>query len=135
MYDNILIPIAPGDAASSSPAFDVARRLLRDGGTITAITVLEVPPAYVADYLSQSQSNDVQAKEKARLDAELSEVAGAEVRVLKGHPARAILDEAARIGADCIAITAQRSSAREFLLGSTAARVARRASCTVVVVR
>jgi nucleotide-binding universal stress UspA family protein len=60
---------------------------------------------------------------------------GATVLVKQGHSSNTILDEAEALGADCIVLGSHRPDYRDYLIGSTAARVVRHAQCTVVVER
>ena len=57
MFKHILLPIAPGDAERSIESVKLAKRILSDGGKISAVSVLEVPPAYIADYLVKPTRN------------------------------------------------------------------------------
>jgi universal stress protein F len=59
----------------------------------------------------------------------------AAVRVGSGPIYAAILDAAAAIDADLIVMASHRPAMRDFLLGANAARVARHARCSVLIVR
>lgn len=135
MYNNILVPIAPGDAKRSVEAMNIAKSNLADGGRISAVTVLEVPPAHIAEYFAGTDAQKAMDREEERMIKELNEIAETEVHVVHGHPARKILDEAERLNADCIVIASHRPGPSDFLIGSTALRVVRRAVCTVIVAR
>ena len=135
MFKHILVPIAPGDAERSIESVKLAKRILSDGGKISAVSVLEVPPAYIADYLGEADAKQVREREENRMKLELNAIAETEVHIVQGHPARQILDEAAKLKVDCIVIASHRPGPRDFLIGSTASRVVRRASCSVVVTR
>lgn len=135
MYKNILVPIAPDDIEHARPAIDKARELLDADGTLHVLTVLEVPPRYLAEYLPDRQANDVIAVELGRQKQQIQSIAGVNPIIVNGHPASKILEEARRLSIACIVITSHASGVREFLLGSTAARVARRAHCSVLIVR
>ena len=135
MYDNVLVPISPDELGQSENALKFARAILNFGGAIKVITVLEVPPAYVAHLLSKEETKKILSKEETRMTAELEALAVTSYKVLYGHPARAILDEADASKTDCIVIASQRPGPRHFFLGSTASRVVRRAKCSVHVLR
>lgn len=135
MYKNILIPVSPDAPANASPALDFARSILAEGGTLTTITALEVPPAYAAEYLTEEQAEKMNRTQEQRMRDGLSKFEGVKTRIVTGHPAQAILDEANAINADCIVISAQQPGPVSFLLGSVAARVVRRAGCSVHVLR
>lgn len=135
MYQNILLPIAPGDKIDGNRTFTAARALLTEGGTITVLTVLEAAPGFVEQYLSEGQSKSLYAKEAKRLIDEVSKIKGAKASVKNGHPARTILEESTRLKADCIVMSSHRPGPSDFFIGSTASRVVRRAQCSVHVVR
>ncbi len=135
MYQNILVPISPDEPAASAKAVDFARSILGDGGRLTVLTVLEVPPAYVADYLPETQADKVISEQEERLRSELERHSGIASKVVLGHAARTILDEAENLDCDCIVIASHRPGPRHFFLGSTASRVVRRALCSVHVMR
>ena len=135
MYDHILVPISPDEPALSAPAVEFAHRILSDGGRITVLSVLEVPPAYAADYLPEKQAESVAQDQEARLDEELKQYTDANPKVVFGHAARAILDEADEAKVDAIVVASHRPGPRHFFIGSTASRVVRRAQCSVHVIR
>ncbi|MEM9474260.1 MAG: universal stress protein [Pseudomonadota bacterium] len=135
MYTSILVPVAPDGIEHAGPAIDMARKLLSPGGLLHVLTVLEVPPRYLAEYLPDRQANDVIALELDRQRQQIEAVTQVTPIIVNGHPAGKILEEARRLSTDCIVIPAHASSVQEFLLGSTAARVARRAHCAVLIVR
>lgn len=135
MYKTILVPVSPDDIEHAAPAIEAARKLLDPKGTLHVLTVLEVPPRYLAEYLPDRQANEVIAQERDRQRQQIESLAKVNPIIVSGHPASKILDEAQRREADCIVITSHASGVRKFLLGSTAARVARRAHCAVLIVR
>src|SRR5699024_11850053 len=47
-YDKILVPVAPGHGEETTRALEVARALLSPDGTVSAVTVLEDLPRYMA---------------------------------------------------------------------------------------
>ncbi|HUF03439.1 MAG TPA: universal stress protein [Aridibacter sp.] len=59
------------------------------------------------------------------------------LEVRNGNPKQVVIEEASRVGADCIFIGANASAVKlgRFLIGSTSAAVAARADCPVEVVR
>ncbi|QQS42962.1 MAG: universal stress protein [Acidobacteriota bacterium] len=62
---------------------------------------------------------------------------GVTLEVRNGNPKQVVIEEAARVGADCVFIGANSSAVKlgRFLIGSTSAAVAARADCPVEVVR
>ena len=133
MYSNILIPVAIDHGETTQQALEVARALCSPGGTITALTVMEHIPAYVAAELPAGQIDRSHKMAHEALQAEMG--AGIECRVVTGHPGRTITDFADESGADCIVIASHQPGLQDYFLGSTAARVVRHAHCAVHVVR
>ncbi len=136
MYSNILVPVdlAHGEVVARIVA--VARHLAGADGAITLLTVIEPVPTYVAVEIPAGILEANRAAAKSRLDA-LAAREGLRARVVLRHGAAAteILDEAESMGADAIILGSHRPDYRDYLLGSTAARVVRHAACTVVVER
>ncbi|MEM1430432.1 MAG: universal stress protein [Pseudomonadota bacterium] len=135
MHKRILVPIAPEDIEHEVPAIALARSLLDHDGVLHVLTVLEVPPRYLTEYLPDRQANDVIAGEADRQAQQIARFAKVDPIIVTGHPASKILEEAQRLDVECIVIPSHASGMREFLLGSTAARIARRAPCSVLIVR
>jgi nucleotide-binding universal stress UspA family protein len=134
MYRNILVPVALDHERDVSTALAVARALVAEGGTVTALTVVEAVPSYI---LAEFPENLVERNRDAAAEALKAEVGGADVRTVAvtGHSARSILDYAEAHEVDCIVIASHRPGLQDFFLGSTAARVVRHATCSVHVVR
>jgi nucleotide-binding universal stress UspA family protein len=136
VYKAILVPIDVTQAEKGKVAIDVARVLGEEGARIMLINVVENIPAYVAAEIS----GDI--NEKAREDAHgvlenMVKAAGvkADVEVRSGSPATAILAAAEEEGADLIIVASHQPGLQDYLLGSTAGRVVRHATCSVLVVR
>jgi xylitol oxidase len=75
--------------------------------------------------------------DQAWLKARLKEIGGSGVEAITalGSPGSEILALAARLKADAIIVGSHKPGVSDYLIGSTAARVARHANCTVVVDR
>lgn len=135
MYKNILVPVALDHGPKTAEALEIARRLRAEGGVITALTVMEAIPPYVAQYLPQDQETNAHNEVHAALVAELGGIQDAEVDVVVGHAGRTILEYAEEQKMDLIVIASHRPGLQDYFLGSTAARVVRHAPCAVHVVR
>ena len=135
MYSNILVPIALEHDRDTAGAFEVARRLLAEGGNITALHVLEAIPAYATTYLPEDQLKHRAADAKTQLVSELGGVKDVKPVVITGHSGRTIVEYANKHDIDCIIIASHRPGLQDYLLGSTAARVVRHANCPVHVIR
>lgn len=134
MYSRILVPMAL-DHGYGSGAVEIARRLLAEGGSITALHVYEAPSGSVGSYLDESAVKEAFARAEATLQARVADMAGVTPMLAKGHSGRTILDVAARIRADLIIVGSHRPGLRDYFLGSTSARVVRHAPCAVHVLR
>jgi len=135
MYNHILIPVAPDHSGSAGKALEIARALLAEKGKITALTIIEDIPAYVASQIPDSQLDKTRSEIAEQLNADLGNEDGVTTRVIMGHSANTILEEATDLGADCIIISSHRPGLADYFLGSTAARVVRHAQCAVHVIR
>ena len=137
MYKNILVAIEPAHTAKHEHALAMARRLAEDvNAEITALTVIEPAPTYVAEATGLS---DLQAEAGERAIANLRNFVGprSEIKtvLLHGHAANQIIAHAAGHDIDCIVIASHKPGLADYLLGSTAARVVRHAPCSVHVMR
>lgn len=136
MYKAILVPIDVTQAEKGKVAIDVARVLGEEGARIMLINVVENIPAYVAAEIAGDINE--KAREDAHGDLEnMVKAAGvkADVEVRSGSPATAILAAAEEKGADLIIVASHQPGLQDYLLGSTAGRVVRHATCSVLVVR
>jgi len=135
MYKNILVPVAVDHGPHLEEVLAIARALRAEGGTITALTVAEAIPPYVAQYLPEGQDVTTRDAIRSELQGELQEVEDVDVRVVTGHAGMTIVDYARNHGVDCIVMHSHRPGLQDYFLGSTAARVVRHAPCSVHVVR
>ena len=134
MFNHILVPIVPGHGAEYEASMTAARNLLNEGGRISALSILEELPSYVGSYFPKDQMQ----KSIDIVTGELHEQFGAddvEIHVVAGHSTNSILSWQKKHKPDCIVVSSHRPGLSDLLLGSTAARVTRHASCSVVVIR
>jgi len=134
MYTSIIVPMAL-DHGISDFTLAIARKLLSDGGTITALHIHEAPQASVNAYLDKEVVREAFKATKARLEKRVADQADVTPVLLSGHVGRSITDYADKVGADCIVMGSHQPGLSDFLLGSTAARVVRHAHCAVHVHR
>lgn len=135
MYSNILVAIALDHAQGNSEAIDLARRLLKEGGKITALNVVEDVPSYVANQIPADLLSNRRTEAETELKSELGGVSDIACEVVTGHAGRTIVDYAAAKAHDCIIISSHRPGLQDYFLGSTAQRVVRHAKCAVHVLR
>ncbi len=136
MYKTVLIPIDLSHAEVGKAMIGAAKRIGGEGVQIILINVVEDIPAYVAaelpgGYLEKSTQSAQEALEEIANEANIQ----ASVEVRSGQVYRSILAAAEERNVDLIVIGSHRPGFQDFLLGSTAARVVRHATCTVLVVR
>jgi nucleotide-binding universal stress UspA family protein len=135
MYKHVLVPIAPDHGDGTQVALAVAHHLVAEGGTITALSVLEPVPMFIANELPEGQIERSRGDMLAALRDELREAEDVKPVVVTGHPGRAIVDFAQENGVDCIVVASHKPGLSDYFLGSTASRVVRHATCAVHVVR
>lgn len=141
MYKHILVPVDPDHGEVADRTVAIARRLLADPGRITVFSVIEPLPSYIAGYIREQSFEDrVRETRETTLAAlvalmDRAGVAGGEAFIEEGSPAPEILRIAAERKADAIVLGSHRPDFRDYLIGSTAARVVRHAQCTVIVER
>ena len=116
-------------------ALEMARRLRDEDGTIIALHVLEPVPGFASNYLPPDHESQIRTAAEAAIRERVGEPADAEVVVLSGYPGRTITEYAEEVGADCIIVGSHKPELQDYLLGSTAARVVRHATCSVHVLR
>jgi nucleotide-binding universal stress UspA family protein len=136
MYKRILVPVDLGHGAVAAHVLKVARWLAGETGQVTLLHVMDKPPVYVAAQVPQ----ELLDRHRAETRAALEKLAAGPDRVdrlllLEGNPATTILAQAEADEADAIVLGSHRPDYRDYLIGSTAARVVRHAGCTVVVER
>jgi nucleotide-binding universal stress UspA family protein len=135
MHAHILIPVALDHEPLVAPKIAVARRLLDGGGRITLLTVLEDVPGFVAEFVDMKPENHLTERVRARLEAAAGGAADVTTRVVKGKAGMRIAQYAREHDADLIIVGSHHPSAQDYFLGSTASRVARRAPCSVYILR
>lgn len=141
MFKSILVPIDLADTDHlAKPAISVAATLANTWkSTVRLLYVLPMTSATLAEYVP----TDFDAQQRQTSEEALAIVAresGIEpsrisIVVRQGGIYHEILEEAAAIRADLIAMTSHRPAMRTYLLGSNASHVVRYAKCSVLVVR
>jgi universal stress protein F len=140
MYKNILVPIDPAHGEVADKILTTAKALLDEGGQITVVSVIEPIPSYMEGYVFEEA---FQQRLQENRDAQYAELQAAMDRtgvtgkaiLHDGSPSPEILRIAKDMKADAIVIGSHRPDLRDYLIGSTAARVVRHAQCTVIVER
>lgn len=136
MYNSIVIAIALDPGMPHGDMLTRAAALLSPTGKLHMVHVLEEVPAYVAAELP----HDILTSRRAEALVELRDLATASgvlarPDVRQGNAASCILDAARDHDADLIMVASHRPDLRDYFIGSTAARVVRRAQCSVLINR
>ena len=134
MYNKIIVALGL-DHGHGSRAMETARRLKSSGGKIYAVHVVEPVPGFASYYLPPDHEQEVQKTVKAEIAERVGDQDDAEVVILSGAPGRTLTEFAESVDADCIIVGSHKPDLQDYLLGSTAARVVRHASCSVHVIR
>lgn len=135
MYANILIPVALDHEALVPEKLALARRLAAPGAQITLLTVLESIPGFVAEFVTVQSENHLEAAIRGKLEAVAGDAGDVACAVVRGKPGVEITRFAEARQCDMIVIGSHRPGLQDYFLGSTAARVVRRAHCSVIVLR
>ncbi|MEM1430830.1 MAG: universal stress protein [Pseudomonadota bacterium] len=135
MHTHILIPVALDHEDMVPKKLEVARRMLADGGRITLLTVLENVPGFVAEFVDLKPENHLSAHITEKLGAISAGAADISTAVVKGKAGVEIAAYAQENGVDMIIVGSHHPTATDYFLGSTASRVARRAPCSVYILR
>ena len=137
MYTHALVPIDLAHAENAGDMIKAASAMLDDSGKITLLYMMPDIPAMVETYLPDGTTAEARTQAKEELDAIADRGNGpsidTEVRV--GNPAYGILEAAEADKCDLIVIASHQPELADYLLGSTAAKVVRHATCSVHVMR
>ncbi|MEM6887556.1 MAG: universal stress protein [Pseudomonadota bacterium] len=134
MYKKILVPMAL-DHGIAEETVKIARTLLASDGEIVALHVHEAPNSSATAFIDEDVIHAAVDRARRKLDVRAKELGDLPHVLLTGHAARTIADYAGREGFDCIVMGSHKPGLSDYLLGSTAARVARHAACAVHIVR
>jgi universal stress protein F len=136
MYRKIVVPVEMGQLDKGEKILRKAMALLDEGGSLVLLNVAENIPGYLTIDLPANFIEQTVADSEERLKALAQSVgAPAEIMVRVGSPAREIMAVADEVGADLVIIASHRPNFSNYLLGSTADRVVRHATCSVLVDR
>ena len=140
MFKNLLVAVDLEDDTHIDDLLRVASDIANaQGAKAHLLHVIGAAPAVVSQFLPESYEKMAAEKIEKELAAlapkiDLAEGATA-VSVRFGDVYQEILAHAANIGADLIIVASHKPNVSDYLLGTTAARVVRHATCSVFVVR
>jgi universal stress protein F len=139
VFKTILVPVDLYAEGVAAQQLAVAKRFAEaDNGKIIVLYVVPGIPGYAQSELPSGTHESVLSEAKKKLDAVAQSAGlsgGAELVMLEGKPARAILDHANETQADLIVMASHDPNLTDYLLGSTAARVVHHAHCSMFIVR
>lgn len=135
MHKHILIPVALDHEPTVGAKLEIARRNLAEGGKITLLTVLEDVPGFVAEFVDMKPAVNLTEKVRARLRQVAGDDPAIDCQAIRGRSGMAITEFAQDNAVDLIVVASHRPGLQDYFLGSTAARVTRRAPCSVFVYR
>ena len=136
MYKSILIPVDLANVEKVSSLVDHASVYNSSNSRIILLNVVEDIPSWAAVELPRGIiDKSVQSSlEKLKALAASSSIE-VEVDVRVGHPYKTILEVAEEKSAELIIVASHQPDLQNYLIGSTAAKVVRHATCSVLVVR
>ncbi len=109
------------------------------GAQVHLLNVIGAAPAVVSQFLPENYEKMVSEKiekDLAVLAAKVDLAEGAAASSVRfGGVYQEILAHAKKIGADLIIVASHKPNVGDYLLGTTAARIVRHASCSTLVVR
>ncbi|MDD7970302.1 universal stress protein [Roseinatronobacter alkalisoli] len=137
MYGRIIVAVDLEHIDQAKALFKRAQSLLDAGGEIRLVHVLEELPGFIAAELP----HDVETRRKAEAMVELKALTdpASGLRVVPdlrhGAASGQIMKAAEDSNADLIMIASHKPGLRDYFIGSTAARVVRHATCSVLIQR
>lgn len=134
MYKKIIVALGLSHGHGVT-ALEMARCLKAEDGEILAVHVIEPVPGFASYYLPQDHEESVRDEALNGIAERIGDKKDAKPVVLSGHPGSTLIEYAETIGADCIIVGSHKPDMQDYLLGSTAARVARHAPCAVHILR
>lgn len=135
MYSSILIPVALDHETLIAPKIARAREMLSPGGTITLLTVLENVSGFVAEFVTVKSENHLSDAIRGKLESVADGADDITCEVITGKPGVEIARYAEAKSIELIIIGSIAPGATDYVLGSTTARVVRKAKCSVLIVR
>ena len=135
MYKNVLVAVSLDADRDANTAMDAAQCLSGSDGQITLLHVVEHLPQYSESLLPEGHFEVAKKTITEKLQPMIESVENDSLEIVEGHSGRTVVDFAGSHDVDCIVIASHRPGLQDYLLGSTAARVVRHATCAVHVVR
>ncbi|MGI9352437.1 MAG: universal stress protein [Rhizobiaceae bacterium] len=136
MYKNILVPLDPGHLDEAEETLKIAEHLKAGDGKITLVSIVEEIPGYVASQIPAEFLDNAEKSAVTNLKLLVQRRnMDADVLVKTGHAAATIKSVQKELDSDLIIISSHKPNNLDYLMGSTASKVVRRAQCPVFVLR
>jgi len=141
MYKSILVPVDLGHVNASRRAMKTAGELAKlwqaDLHVLAVLPDFGMPVvgSYFPEGFEQKALQEMKQKLADFTNANLVEGVSAQAHAAHGTIYEEILRATETLKADLVVISAHRPELKDYLLGPNAARVARHANCSVMVVR
>ncbi len=140
MFNNILVAVDLEHDTHIDDLLRVASDIANAyGAKVHLLHVIGAAPAVVSQFLPENyeaMASDKIEKDLAVLAAKVDLAEGAAASSVRfGGVYQEILAHATKIGADLIIVASHKPNVGDYLLGTTAARIVRHASCSTLVVR
>ena len=136
MYKKILVPLDPSHMEKANATLDLAEHLKADDGQLILLSVVEEIPTYVASQIPNELLVNARKHAKDSLQTLVKDRGmKADILVESGHAAATIKLVQRNKQCDLIIISSHKPNNVDYLLGSTASKVVRRAQCPVFVTR
>ncbi len=138
MFESIVVAAALfNKGATSRGLIEKAARMLKPGGSITLVHVMDELPTYMAAAVSKEQLSRHRKAVREQLESLAASARGKQVDIdlRTGRPSTGILECAKECNADLIMIASHKPGFSDFFIGSTATRVVRHAPVAVLVSR
>ena len=140
MFKNILVAVDLEHGTHIHSLLRIASDVANThGARVHLLIVVAAAPAVVSQFLPENYEKMASGKienDLAALAAKVDLAEGAaDSSVRFGDVYQEILAHANKIGVDLIIVASHKPNVGDFLLGTTAARVVRHASCSVLVIR
>ena len=135
MYKSILIPVDLANVTKVNSLIDHAS-VHSSNSKIILLNVVEDIPSWAAVELPRGILDKSVQSSLEKLEALVASASiEVEVEVRVGHPYKTILEVAEEKSAELIIVASHQPGLQNYFLGSTAAKVVRHATCSVLVVR
>ncbi len=140
MFKNILVAVDLEDDTYIDELLRIASDIANThGAQVHLLNVVAAAPAVVSQFLPENYEKMASGKienDLAALAAKVDLAEGAaDSSVRFGDVYKEILAHADKIGVDLIIVASHKPNVGDFLLGTTAARIVRHASCSALVIR